>query len=72
VGNAAKGVQCHFPEADILIVKDGLTDLTFQKARACTATISDLCFGLGIGEGGRRLLQKLIIPSLPHKKQDRG
>jgi hypothetical protein len=42
-------IRIHLPEADILIVNDGSTDLTSKKAKACEATVLDLPFNLGIG-----------------------
>lgn len=35
--------------ADILLVNDGSTDLTYRKAEACGATVLGLPFNLGIG-----------------------
>jgi len=42
-------VRTHLSKADILIVNDGSTDHTSEKARACGAVVLDLPFNLGIG-----------------------
>jgi hypothetical protein len=42
-------IRIHLPDADILIVNDGSTDLTSKRAKACEATVLDLPFNLGIG-----------------------
>jgi len=49
VGKVVEEVRCHFPQADILVVNDGSTDLTSNKARDSGATILELPFNLGIG-----------------------
>ncbi len=43
------GVKEHFPQADIIVVNDGSTDCTSDRARAGMATVLDLPFNLGIG-----------------------
>jgi glycosyltransferase involved in cell wall biosynthesis len=43
------GVREHFPQADIIVVNDGSTDCTSERARAGMATVLDLPFNLGIG-----------------------
>ena len=43
------GVKTHLPQADILVVNDGSTDLTSEKATACGGMVLDLPFNLGIG-----------------------
>ena len=42
-------VQTHLPEAGILVVNDGSTDLTSEKANARGGMVLDLPFNLGIG-----------------------
>lgn len=42
-------IRLHLPDADILIVNDGSTDLTSKRAKACEAIVLDLPFNLGIG-----------------------
>jgi len=42
-------VKTHLSQADILIVNDGSTDHTPEKAKACGATVLNLPFNLGIG-----------------------
>jgi glycosyltransferase involved in cell wall biosynthesis len=42
-------VRLYCPQADILIVNDGSTDLTSQKANSSGATVLNLPFNLGIG-----------------------
>ena len=42
-------VNIHLPRADVLVVNDGSTDLTSEKAKACGAMVLDLPFNLGIG-----------------------
>ena len=49
VGKVIEEVRTHLSKADILIVNDGSTDLTSEKAKACGATVLDLPFNLGIG-----------------------
>ena len=42
-------VRTHLSQADILVVNDGSTDRTSEKAKACGAIVLDLPFNLGIG-----------------------
>lgn len=42
-------VKNYLPQVDILVVNDGSTDLTSEKARAKGALVLDLPFNLGIG-----------------------
>ncbi len=49
VGKVIEGVRSHLSHADILIVNDGSTDLTSEKARAYGVKVLDLPFNLGIG-----------------------
>jgi glycosyltransferase involved in cell wall biosynthesis len=42
-------VRTHLSQADILVVSDGSTDRTSEKARASGATVLELPFNLGIG-----------------------
>lgn len=49
VGKVVEEVRTHLPHADVLVVNDGSTDLTSEKARASGATGLDLPFNLGIG-----------------------
>jgi hypothetical protein len=49
VGKVIEEVRHHLPQADILVVNDGSTDLTPKKAKACGARVLDLPFNLGIG-----------------------
>jgi len=49
VEKVAKEVRSHYPQMDTIVVNDGSTDLTSEKARACGATVLDLPFNLGIG-----------------------
>jgi glycosyltransferase involved in cell wall biosynthesis len=44
-----KEVDSHIPGADILVVNDGSTDRTSEKARGSGAVVLDLPFNLGIG-----------------------
>jgi glycosyltransferase involved in cell wall biosynthesis len=44
-----RGVHALLPEAEVLVVNDGSTDLTSEKARAEGATVLELPFNLGIG-----------------------
>lgn len=44
-----KEVHTSSPLAKVLVVNDGSTDLTSEKAKACGATVLDLPFNLGIG-----------------------
>jgi glycosyltransferase involved in cell wall biosynthesis len=49
VGKVVEEVGHHLPSADILVVNDGSTDLTSEKAKAAGAVVMDLPFNLGIG-----------------------
>jgi glycosyltransferase involved in cell wall biosynthesis len=49
VGKVVEGVHALLPEAEVLVVNDGSTDLTSEKARARGATVLELPFNLGIG-----------------------
>jgi glycosyltransferase involved in cell wall biosynthesis len=42
-------IHDHFPEGDILVVNDGSTDLTSEKAKGASAVVLDLPINLGIG-----------------------
>ena len=49
VGEVIEGVRSCLPQADILVVNDGSTDSTSDRARANGAIVLDLPFNLGIG-----------------------
>jgi glycosyltransferase involved in cell wall biosynthesis len=49
VGKVAGEVKTYLPEADALVVNDGSTDQTSEKAMASGAMVLDLPFNLGIG-----------------------
>ena len=49
VRKVIKEVKKYLPQADTLVVNDGSTDLTSDKARASKALVMDLPFNLGIG-----------------------
>ncbi len=49
VGKVVEEVRACLPAADTLVVNDGSTDLTSEKAKACGALVLDLPFNLGIG-----------------------
>jgi hypothetical protein len=44
-----EGVRVALPQSAILVVNDGSTDLTSEKANACGTAVLDLPFNLGIG-----------------------
>jgi glycosyltransferase involved in cell wall biosynthesis len=44
-----EGIRHHFSQGDILVVNDGSTDRTSEKARGSGAVVLDLPFNLGIG-----------------------
>jgi glycosyltransferase involved in cell wall biosynthesis len=44
-----ENVSLHLPQVDILVVNDGSTDRTSEKARGSGAVVLDLPFNLGIG-----------------------
>jgi len=49
LGEVVRDVKEHLPEAHILVVNDGSTDRTSQKARDEGAAVIDLPYNLGIG-----------------------
>jgi glycosyltransferase involved in cell wall biosynthesis len=49
VGKVVKDIKTYFPQADSLVVNDGSSDLTPEKARDSGATVLNLPFNLGIG-----------------------
>jgi len=49
VGKVIEEINTHLPQATLLVVNDGSTDHTSEKADACGATVLDLPFNLGIG-----------------------
>jgi len=63
VRKVVEEVKIHLPQEDILVVNDGSTDLTSERAKASGATVLDLPFNLGIGgamQAGYRA--SVIIP----------
>lgn len=49
VGKVVKEVKQYFPMFETLVVNDGSTDMTSEKAKEAGATVLDLPFNLGIG-----------------------
>ena len=49
IGEVIEGVQRCLPQSDTLVVNDGSTDRTSEKAKASHAIVLDLPFNLGIG-----------------------
>ena len=49
VERVVKGLKEHLSHADNLVVNDGSSDLTSEKAKAAGALVFDLPFNLGIG-----------------------
>ena len=49
VGKVIEEINTHLPQAAVLVMNDGSTDRTSEKARRCGATVLDLPFNLGIG-----------------------
>lgn len=49
VGKVIEELRVHLSRADILVVNDGSTDLTSEKAKAYGTMVLDLPFNLGIG-----------------------
>jgi len=51
VGKVVEDVKKYLPQADALVVNDGSTDQTLERARASGATVLNLPYNLGIGGG---------------------
>ncbi len=51
VGRVIEDVRTNCPQMDILVVNDGSTDRTSEKARAKGVVVLDLPFNLGVGGG---------------------
>jgi glycosyltransferase involved in cell wall biosynthesis len=49
VGKVVEEVHTHLSQAEVLVVNDGSTDLTSERARSKGAVVLDLPFNLGIG-----------------------
>lgn len=49
IGEVVHGVKKYIPEADVLVINDGSTDLTEKRARECGAFVLSLPYNLGIG-----------------------
>lgn len=49
VGKVVEDIKTYFPQADSLVVNDGSSDLTSEKAKGSGAIVLDLPFNLGIG-----------------------
>ena len=49
IESVIEGIHRHFSQGDILVVNDGSTDLTSEKAKGGSAVVLDLPFNLGIG-----------------------
>ena len=49
VSEVIADVREHIPEADILVIDDGSTDATAERARAAGATVASLPFNQGLG-----------------------
>ncbi len=49
VGKVIGEINSHLPQATVLVMNDGSTDRTSERARACGAIVLDLPFNLGIG-----------------------
>lgn len=49
VGKVVEEVHTHLPQVGVLVVNDGSSDHTFEKAEASGAIVLNLPFNLGIG-----------------------
>ncbi len=49
VGKVVEGVHTYLPQMEVLVVNDGSTDRTSERARSKGAVVLDLPFNLGIG-----------------------
>jgi glycosyltransferase involved in cell wall biosynthesis len=49
IGQVVRSVREHRPDADVLVVSDGSTDATAQRAAAAGATVVTLPFNVGVG-----------------------
>jgi len=49
VGKVVEEIHTHLPQVEVLVVSDGSTDRTSERARASGATVLELPFNLGIG-----------------------
>ncbi len=49
IGKVVSDVKKHLPNADVVVINDGSSDLTAERARKCGAFVLDLPYNLGIG-----------------------
>lgn len=49
VGDVIAGVRAHLPDAEVLVIDDGSTDATAERAAAAGATVASLPFNQGLG-----------------------
>jgi len=49
VGKVVEEIHTHLPQVEVLVVSDGSTDRTSERAKVSGATVLELPFNLGIG-----------------------
>ncbi len=49
IAQVIRGVREHLPDADVLVVDDGSTDATAERARAVGAIVASMPFNQGVG-----------------------
>jgi len=49
IGDVVSDVKKHLPKADVVVINDGSTDLTVERAKEYGALVLDLPYNLGIG-----------------------
>jgi glycosyltransferase involved in cell wall biosynthesis len=73
VGDVVRGVRERLPDADIMVIDDGSTDLTADRAREAGAIVASHPFNQGLGaalQTGYRYAQRHRYPYCAHLDAD--